>query len=289
MSSQSRSFSMLHLALLFLICLDIVAAYDCYPRKVAYTINVSNLPGAAINYTTVQAAINSIHEGNNQWIRVLVQPGVHMEQVVVDKPCILLEGHSLSDTIIVFDSHQQLNTSQTFYVKKAAKNFIAKSISFKDTIWDLSGHHYFFECHIEGQVDFICGNGQSIYQNCIINVLGNGYITAQKREAEEETTGFVFNKGLVIGQGSTYLGRAWGSHSCAIFHSTSFNTFIVPQGWSAWFIGQKIAFFQSQTFFFFFFYLTPKNMTIQELQSFTQLSYIDSESPRGWLSRQPID
>ncbi|KAF5728459.1 putative Pectinesterase U1 precursor [Tripterygium wilfordii] len=34
----------------------------------------------------------------------------------------------------------------------------------QDTLLDLSGTHYFYQCHIEGNVDFIAGNGKSLYQ-----------------------------------------------------------------------------------------------------------------------------
>lgn len=34
----------------------------------------------------------------------------------------------------------------------------------QDTLWDVQGHHYFKRCTINGAVDFIFGNGQSIYE-----------------------------------------------------------------------------------------------------------------------------
>ena len=37
-------------------------------------------------------------------------------------------------------------------------------VGFQDTLWDVSGRHYFKNCYIEGGVDFIWGNGQSIYE-----------------------------------------------------------------------------------------------------------------------------
>lgn len=36
--------------------------------------------------------------------------------------------------------------------------------SWQDTLWDVQGHHYFKRCTINGAVDFIFGNGQSIYE-----------------------------------------------------------------------------------------------------------------------------
>lgn len=34
----------------------------------------------------------------------------------------------------------------------------------QDTLWDDHGRHYYKSCTIEGAVDFIFGNGQSLYE-----------------------------------------------------------------------------------------------------------------------------
>lgn len=38
-----------------------------------------------------------------------------------------------------------------------------KFYGFQDTLCDDKGLHFFKDCHIEGTVDFIFGNGKSIY------------------------------------------------------------------------------------------------------------------------------
>lgn len=38
-----------------------------------------------------------------------------------------------------------------------------KFIGFQDTLCDDMGRHFFRNCYIEGTVDFIFGNGQSLY------------------------------------------------------------------------------------------------------------------------------
>lgn len=40
-------------------------------------------------------------------------------------------------------------------------------LGFQDTLWDVQGRHYFKGCVIHGAVDFIFGNGQSIYDVCL--------------------------------------------------------------------------------------------------------------------------
>lgn len=37
-------------------------------------------------------------------------------------------------------------------------------VGFQDTLWDVQGKHYFKSCTIEGAVDFIFGDGQSLYE-----------------------------------------------------------------------------------------------------------------------------
>lgn len=34
----------------------------------------------------------------------------------------------------------------------------------QDTLLDDIGLHYFYQCYIEGMIDFICGNARSLYQ-----------------------------------------------------------------------------------------------------------------------------
>lgn len=37
-------------------------------------------------------------------------------------------------------------------------------VSVQDTLWDKEGHHLFKSCYIEGHVDFIFGDGTSVYE-----------------------------------------------------------------------------------------------------------------------------
>lgn len=34
----------------------------------------------------------------------------------------------------------------------------------QDTLLDDAGSHYFYQCYIQGSVDFICGNARSLYK-----------------------------------------------------------------------------------------------------------------------------
>jgi len=71
-------------------------------------------------------------------------------------------------------------------------------------------------------------------QNCHINVTGDGYITAQGKDASDQLSGFVFNKCSVSGQGQTLLGRAYGAYATVIFINSNFGNIIKPEGWDIW-------------------------------------------------------
>ncbi|KAJ9681740.1 hypothetical protein PVL29_017900 [Vitis rotundifolia] len=243
--------------------------------KVSITKTITVAPSGQANFRRIQDAIDFIPSGNNQWIRIKVFPG--KVNIPIEKPYIFLEGHGAKATIIKWGDHSETNLSATF--TSFADNFVAKDISFQnsynlpeypsqpikpaaaasiygdksafyscgfmglqDTLWDVTGRHYFSACYIEGAVDFICGDGQSFYENCHIKMNGRslpsgtwgGYITAQKRSSPSDPSGFVFDGGAVVGSGKAFLGRAWGPYSRVIFQRTKLDIDVMPEGWDAW-------------------------------------------------------
>ncbi|KAF8387652.1 hypothetical protein HHK36_026306 [Tetracentron sinense] len=266
------------ISLSIFICSDVSRALDCSAgtSKVAYTIIVDQSGHG--NFTTVQGAIDSVPSHNAQWIQIQINPGIYKEQVTIlkDKPCIFLKGYSAQTTKIVWDAHEQTDTSATF--TSYPDNIVAKRITFwnsynrkmegdnstqalaariygdkssfygcgfiglQDTLWDVKGRHYFELCYIEGAVDFIFGSGQSIYKKSSINVTASatGYITAQSRGSLDDPSGFVFVGGSLYGTGQVYLGRAYGPYSRVIFDGIKLYNVVHPQGWDAWgFVGHE--------------------------------------------------
>ena len=61
-----------------------------------------------------------------------------------------------------------------------------------------------------------------------------GVITAQAREAPDQTTGFVFKNCTITGEGKTDLGRAYGPYSRVIIANSVLTDVVKPQGWVAW-------------------------------------------------------
>ncbi|MED6189115.1 hypothetical protein PIB30_092598 [Stylosanthes scabra] len=89
-------------------------------------------------------------------------------------------------------------------------------IGYQDTLFDGSRRHYYKECYIQGEVDFIFSNAHSFYEKCTINATARdinlpGFVTAHGRSKDTEPDGgFVFNGGEIVGTGKVNLGRAWG-------------------------------------------------------------------------------
>lgn len=99
---------------------------------------------------------------------------------------------------------------------------------------------YFENCYIEGNIDFIFGGGQAVFENCRIHSVSckngaDGYICAPSTD-KDVPFGFVFINCEVTGEkkNSTYLGRPWRAHGKTAFIDCSFDESVIPVGWDPW-------------------------------------------------------
>ncbi|XP_062005577.1 probable pectinesterase 29 [Rosa rugosa] len=282
-------------------------------------------------FTTVQQAVDSIPPNNPAWTLIHLNSGVYNEKVEIKTPYIILEGDRDQQTVIQFGDGGSVVTSPTFKLNadnfvaryilfkntydrlpsKLAANGVNTTwapaaaiagdrasfyhcsfISLQDTLTDAKGRHYFYDCQISGAIDFIWGNGQSIYENCKINSLASkiaprvGFITAQARESPEESTGFVFKNCHVTGSGPIHLGRAHTNYARVLFAGTTMDNVITPEGWDG--ARNLISFSEANC-------RGPganmskrvnweKKLSDQEVNDLTSLSYINQD---GWIEKQP--
>ncbi|KAJ0079077.1 hypothetical protein Patl1_23792 [Pistacia atlantica] len=114
-------------------------------------------------------------------------------------------------------------------------------IGYQDTLCDFVGRHLFRDCYVEGTVDFIFGDGQSLYLNTTIKSVAKGLsvITAHGREEVSRKSGFAFVHCNIIGSGDTFLGRAWKNSPRVIFAYTYMGEHINDQGWLSGMYGES--------------------------------------------------
>ncbi|KAK9665144.1 hypothetical protein RND81_14G093300 [Saponaria officinalis] len=160
------------------------------------------------DFKSIQAAIDSVPEGNTNWVIIHVRKGIYREKVTIphSKPFIFLRGNGKGRTYIVW-SHSSIDNIDSATFKLQAPDFIAFGISFKNdaptgeaytsqnqsvaayvagdraafyhcgffsthnTLFDLKGRHYYDACYIQGSIDFIFGRARSIFHDSEIFVL----------------------------------------------------------------------------------------------------------------------
>ncbi|VVB03599.1 unnamed protein product [Arabis nemorensis] len=223
-------------------------------NQLANTITV-DLNGAG-DCETVQSAIDSIPDLNQDWIRILIKSGTYIEKVTIpkDKGFIYMQGEGIEKTIIAYDDHQSTDTSPTFTA--FSDDIIISGITIKNTYNigldstsvatpikpAVAARHYYRRCVISGAIDFIFGYAQTIFEKCTVNVTvgiyapdrAYGTITAQGRQSPTDNGGFVFKDCTVTGNGKALLGRAWEPYARVIFYRSNFCDSILPIGWDAW-------------------------------------------------------
>ncbi|CAM4038568.1 pectinesterase family protein [Paenibacillus alkaliterrae] len=116
----------------------------------------------------------------------------------------------------------------------------------QDTLLTNGGTQYFYQCYIEGDVDFIFGGSRAVFEESVIHSLdrgsssNNGYITAASTMITEPFGYLFLNSKLTsdAAAGTVWLGRPWhpGGNPDAIasvlFMNTEMGAHINPIGWT---------------------------------------------------------
>ncbi|ONM38331.1 Pectinesterase [Zea mays] len=179
----------------------------------SYSLVVDKDPALG-DFTTIQAAVDSLPAINLVRVVIRVNAGTYTEKVTVSamRAFITLEGAGADKTVVQWgdtaDSPtgpkgRPLGTFNSASFAVNAQYFLARNITFKD-------------CHVHAIArDY-------------------GALTAQNRQSMLEDTGFSFVNCRVTGSGALYLGRAWGTFSRVVFAYTHMDDIIVPNGWFNW-------------------------------------------------------
>ena len=123
-----------------------------------------------------------------------------------------------------------------------------KITGYQDTLFPNSGRSYFYKSEISGNVDFIFGAGQAVFEDCDIisrdrkSATNNGYVTAPSTRGDHQF-GFLFLKTRLkkevatMAANSVALGRPWhpsadtGVNSAAVFVDCWMDDHIGARGW----------------------------------------------------------
>ncbi|KAM0870882.1 hypothetical protein ACQ4PT_039735 [Festuca glaucescens] len=119
---------------------------------------------------------------------------------------------------------------------------------YQDTLYTHTSRQYYRDCTITGTIDFIFGNAQVVFQNCLIQVrrcMDNqqNIITAQGRKERHSAGGIVIHNCTIephpefkdhTDKLRTFLGRPWKEHSRTLYIQSEIGDFIDPEGWLPW-------------------------------------------------------
>ncbi|XP_017223471.1 probable pectinesterase 67 [Daucus carota subsp. sativus] len=226
MSSSSclQDKSLISRTLYFLLAITFISSFDVVagspPPKpnivdasvLTQKINTNRTIKVALEGTdgfkSIQAAIDSVPDGNTNWVIIHVRQGVYREKVTIPekKPFIFLRGNGKGKTAIRW-SQSSVDNTESAILKVNAHHVVVFGLSIKNdaptgvamtsqnqsvaamvagdmvafyhcafhsthnTLFDYKGRHYYDTCYIQGSIDFIFGRAQSVYHDCEIFVV----------------------------------------------------------------------------------------------------------------------
>ncbi|RZK48906.1 MAG: pectin esterase [Pedobacter sp.] len=119
-----------------------------------------------------------------------------------------------------------------------AKFINCRMLGFQDTLYTYGygSRQYYYNCYIEGTVDFIFGSATAYFEACEIYGKKAGYLTASSAP-DSVSYGYVFKDCKIRGDAPThsfYLGRPWRPYAKTVFLNCDMGDLIKPEGWHNW-------------------------------------------------------
>lgn len=234
------------------------------PPGITQTITVAK--DGSGQFTTVQAAINSLASGSAVHTRIDIKAGTYKEKLTIaSRTNLCLVGAGATTTILTYgDSNTSAGgTSASASVLISANDFSAANLTFQnsfgsasqavalrttgqrqqflncrfvgyqDTLYTHSGMQYFRNCYVQGNTDYVFGGATAVFQDCEArNVEGGSAVTAPNTDATT-AYGIVFVGGkftAASGVKSVALGRPWGAAGFAAFLNVDLGAHIAAAG-----------------------------------------------------------
>ena len=119
-----------------------------------------------------------------------------------------------------------------------ARFFHCRFLGFQDTLYTHGNEsrQYYFDCYIEGTVDFIFGSSTALFDSCVIYGKRGGYFTAASTP-QQKNFGYVFRNCKFTGNaatGSFYLGRPWRPYAKVLIINSELSAIVNRVGWDNW-------------------------------------------------------
>jgi len=155
---------------------------------------------------------------------------------------VFINGNNFKAENITFENTAGIDAGQALAINIGAKRSAFKNCRFlghQDTFYAGNGtQQYLVDCHISGTVDFIFGGSTAFFENCTLESLRSGYITAASTPVEQKF-GYVFFQCKLIGKSglqkaSVYLGRPWRPYASVTYINCEMGEHIRPEGWHNW-------------------------------------------------------
>lgn len=132
----------------------------------------------------------------------------------------------------------QLGQSIALFVNTTTSGFYGCNVTgYQDTMYANTGRQRYTKSYISGAVDFIFGQLSKVwFENCDIESIGNGAITANGNLNSSNLSEYVINNGRVFGSGNgtAYLGRPWHPLRSRRFPEHRARRCRRPEGWQSW-------------------------------------------------------
>jgi pectinesterase len=222
------------------------------------------------DFKSIQAAVDSVPDGNSAPVLITIAPGRYAERVMVprEKKFVTLRGLGKARTgVILTDGAGKRGVlsvsgddfrAENFTVENTAgptagpqmalfsdgkrqvfENLLVKG--WQDTLGSWNGNMaYFHNCEIWGSVDFIYSGGTAVFDRCdIVQRRDVGGPIAAPSTPKEVAFGLVFLdcrllKGPGVQAGSSTLMRPWRPDGHTAFINCRMDDHIAAEGWGKW-------------------------------------------------------
>jgi pectin methylesterase-like acyl-CoA thioesterase len=243
-----------------------LAAASLCPPGVARTLRVAK--DGSGQFSTLQAAIDSIPSGSTEHVRLDLAAGTYTEKLTIaSRSNLCLVGDGATRTILSYnDSNGKVgSTSGSASVLISADDFSAANLTiqntygpgsqavalrvtgqrqqffncrfvgYQDTLYLHQGMQYFRNCYVQGNTDYVFGGATAVLENCELRNVEDGSAVAAPNTDLGTAHGIVFLGGSFtaaagVRANSVGLARPWGADGAAAFLRVSLGAHVIAEG-----------------------------------------------------------